>query len=57
MAKRLRERIVRDFPQYAELKTLLDLASVTWPRYGIGAAELSELDDYTRELLVIAVTA
>ena len=57
MAKRLRERIVRDFPQYAELKTLLDLASVTWPRYGIGAAELSELDDYTKELLVIAVTA
>lgn len=57
MARRLRERIVRDYPHYAELKTLLDLASVTWPKYGIGAAELSDLDDYTRELLIIAVTA
>lgn len=53
MVEALREQVAEDHPDYVELSNLLDLAGLTWQRYGLSVAELSGMDRYTRELLRI----
>lgn len=55
MAGQLARAIADEFPEYLALKGLLDLASVTWPRFGVSAAELSRMDLWDVEMLRLMV--
>lgn len=55
MVKRASARLVEDFPEYVELHGLLALAAETWPRFGISAGELAEMDDMTLEMIKVLV--
>jgi len=56
MAERLTAQIESEHPDFVELRYLLNLAAETWPRWGLSVAELSQLDEYTLQMLAIAVT-
>ncbi|GIK36570.1 MAG: hypothetical protein BroJett011_04030 [Chloroflexota bacterium] len=47
MVRQLAERLGESHPDYVDLCDLLRLAKTTWRLYGIGAAELSEMDEET----------
>lgn len=47
--------IVDEFPEFIELSALLKLAAVTWPRFGLSAAQLAEMDLWALELLRVAI--
>lgn len=49
----MQAHIHENHPAYVELSALLDLAAITWPRYGLSAADLSRLDEYTRQLILL----
>lgn len=51
MVKRLQAKLRQDFPEFLELDALLNMASLTWQRYGISAGELSELEDIQKEMI------
>lgn len=53
MAEFVQAHIHENHPAYVELSALLDLAAITWPRYGLSAADLSRLDEYTRQLILL----
>jgi len=55
MVKRLTRRLVEDHPDYVEIHGLLALAAETWPRFGLGAGELAEMDEYTLALVRLAI--
>lgn len=55
MVDKIWERLAADHPDYLELSNILHLASLTWPRFGLSAAELSQLDPYTLEMIKILV--
>jgi hypothetical protein len=55
MAKQVWQRVIDEYPEFAELRGLLDLAELTWQRWGIGAPELARLDDTSRALLRVIV--
>ncbi len=46
MVDELWNRLAHDHPDYIELSNILFLASHTWPKFGISAAELSHFDPY-----------
>lgn len=56
MVKRITRRLVEDHPDYVELHGLLSLAAQTWPRFGVGARELAEMDEYTLALVRLVVS-
>lgn len=56
MVKRLTARLVEDYPEYVELHGLLSLAAETWPRFGLSAGELAEMDDLTLEMVRMIVS-
>ena len=51
MVKKLLAKIQNDFPEFLELNELLDVAELTWQRYGIGAGELSQLEDVQKKMV------
>ncbi len=51
MARQFLSGLASEFPEYVELNGLLRLAAVTWPRFGLSAVDLAEMDDWTLELL------
>jgi hypothetical protein len=51
LSRQFSHTLAAEFPEYVELNELLDLAAVTWPRFGLSAADLAELDDWTLEIL------
>lgn len=51
MAEQLAHTLAAEFPQYFELRNLLTMASQTWPRFGISAAELSQMSEWQIEML------
>lgn len=53
MVETIQEQIAHDHPDFVELANLLDLAELTWRRYGLSAAQISEMDAYTRQLIYI----
>ncbi len=53
MEKRVRQRIVTDHPDYVEISELLNAAAITWPRWGLSAADLAQLDPYEREIIYL----
>ena len=55
MVNQLHGRLAEEFPDYMELVSLLNLAAVTWPRFGLSVKDLSELDYLTLEFLRVAI--
>lgn len=53
MVNELSRRLAAEFPEFIALSNLLDVAEATWPRYGLGAEALSELDPWIYQLLLI----
>lgn len=51
MADSVWNRVLTEYPEYAELNSLLALAAKTWPAYGISAAELARLGEGELEML------
>lgn len=51
MAGQMARAITNEFPDYLEFKGIMDLAAVTWPRFGLSAVELSQLDNWQVEML------
>lgn len=51
MSRQFSHTLAAEFPEYIELNELLNLAAVTWPRFGLSAADLAEMDDWTLEML------
>lgn len=51
MAGQMARAMADEFPEYFEFKALLDLASVTWPHFGLDAERLSRLDGWQVEML------
>ena len=47
MVRRLTAQLIQDYPEYVELYGLLSLAAETWPRFGVSAGDLAEMDDLT----------
>jgi len=58
MQKKLMATIVNNYPEYTELNTVLALAELTWPKFGLSAGELSHLyndNPYLFDLVRLAV--
>jgi hypothetical protein len=55
MVDKVWQRLATDHPDYLELSSILHLASHTWPKFGISAAELSQLDPHTLEMIKILI--
>lgn len=55
MIDKIWERLATDHPDYIELSSLFHMASYTWPKFGISAAELSQLDPHTLEMIKILI--
>lgn len=55
MVRNLNKRLALEFPEILELNHLLNLAEMTWPKYGLSAKDLSAMDDYTKELINILI--
>lgn len=53
MANRLAGYLAREFPDYIELHLLLNLAAQTWPRFGLSARDLAEMDEFLLELMKV----
>lgn len=51
MAGQIARALAAEYPEYLELKAILDLARVTWPRFGLSAAELSRMDGWQVEMI------
>jgi len=41
--------------EFNELMDILSLASKSWPAFGLSAIDISEMDQYTRQLVRIAI--
>lgn len=55
MAGQLGQAIAVEFPEYFIINNLLQLAAQTWPRFGLSAADLGQMDLWTLELLRVAL--
>lgn len=55
MVKQVWAGVVRDYPEFAELNSLLTLAATTWPRWGISAAQLAQMDEEGLTMLRLIV--
>lgn len=53
MVDRIWQRLATDHPDYLELSNILHLATITWPKFGISAAELSQMDPHLLEMIKI----
>lgn len=51
MARQALRRLAEEFPDYLELRDLLRLASLTWPKYGLSADKLARMDSLDLEML------
>jgi hypothetical protein len=55
MSQQLTLSLAEEIPEYFEMQNILRLAAQTWPRFGISAGELSQLDAWTIELLRVTL--
>lgn len=55
MARQVWANVAERHPAYVELHDVLSLAAETWPRFGIGAAELAEMDEMSLAQLRLAL--
>jgi hypothetical protein len=55
MAGQIARAIATEFPEFINLKGLLDMAAVTWPRYGLSAAELRQMNLWEVEMLRVLI--
>ena len=55
MARQFTQALAAEFPEVIELQNLLNLAAFTWPKYGISANELSQMDEWTKLVLQVLV--
>jgi hypothetical protein len=55
MSQQLAHSLAQEIPEYFEIQNILRLAAQTWPRFGISAGELSQLDSWTVELLRVSL--
>jgi len=57
MADGVWKRLAAEYPEYPELYSLLALGAVTWPRYGLSAAELARMSESELELIRLMTEA
>jgi hypothetical protein len=55
MSQQLTLSLAEEIPEYFELNAILRIAAQTWPRFGISASELVNLDSWTLELLRVSL--
>jgi hypothetical protein len=55
MVQQLTARIADEYPEVFELNELLDLAEITWQRWGLSADKLAEQTPYIRELIRVLI--
>jgi hypothetical protein len=55
MSRQLAHSLAQEIPEYFEMQNILRMAAQTWPRFGISAGELSQLDSWTVELLRVSL--
>jgi hypothetical protein len=55
MAEQFISSLAAEFPEFIKLNSILQLARRTWPRVGLSAADLSQMDDFTLEMLRVAL--
>lgn len=55
MARSTWEQVLSEFPDYAEINSVLLLSEVTWRRWGISAVDLAKMDD--GELSILRIIA
>ena len=55
MAQQLSHSLAAEFPEYYELNAILRLAALTWPKFGISAADLVELDPWVVEMIRVSL--
>jgi hypothetical protein len=55
MVKSLNKKLALEYPEILELNDLLQLAEMTWVRYGLSAKDLSRTDAYILNLLRILI--
>ena len=53
MAEQLSHTLAAEFPEFITLNQILRLAAVTWPRFGLSAADLAQMDDWQLEMLKV----
>ena len=53
MALQLSHTLAAEFPEFTYFSNLLDMAQVTWPRYGLSAESLAGMDEWQRQMLLI----
>jgi len=55
MSRQLSLSLAAEFPEFIDLNALLRLAALTWPRFGLSAADLMELDPWLVEMIRISL--
>ncbi len=53
MSQQFSHSLAAEFPEYVEFSNLLDLAEITWRRYGLDAEALAGLDEWHKHMLLI----
>jgi len=55
MAEQFLSAIAQEFPEFIEVNSVLRLAALTWPKFGISAADLIELDPWVVEMIRVSL--
>lgn len=55
MARQFAEAITVEFPEFLELRNILNMAVITWPRFGLSAMDLSKMDSWQVEMLRVII--
>lgn len=48
-------RLQTEYPEFLEMQHILSISGEAWPRHGIDADQVSQMDPFTRDMLVIAL--
>jgi hypothetical protein len=51
MSQQLSLSLAQEFPEYYSTQSILKLAAQTWPRFGLSAGDLAEMDSWSIEVI------
>jgi hypothetical protein len=55
MSQQLTLSLAEEIPEYFEMQNILRMAAQTWPRFGISAADLVNLDPWVVEMIRVSL--
>lgn len=55
MSRQLAHSLAAEIPEFYQVQSLLSLAAQTWPRFGLSAGDLAEMDDWSIEVIRAAL--